>query len=121
MSGRIQPGDGDPPQGYANWKEWWNEQVTRKQVWREAREHLFPGYHDNHVAPIEAWLNMPVSERAWERAKAYVKSLSWPPDPPWWWKRITAWTAPKWATVRERFGFGDGEDEPLAGPEVEAP
>lgn len=104
-------GQGDPPQGYANWKEWENEQVTRKQALAEIRDH-FRYYHPRQVAPLHAHMAMPVSERFWERAKRWPeRELVWPLNRPWWFERIAGWIGPKlaeaWERVRERVGLGE--------------
>lgn len=109
-----QIGTGKPPDGYANWKEWANEQVTRKQALRELRDHL-TAYHGEHVRPMQAHLGMPTSELCFERAKRWPeRELVWPPRTPWWWDRLTAWLEPKLADVADVFAKigvgGEGED-----------
>jgi len=84
--------ESDPPQGYANWKEYWNNLPTRREVHQEIRPQILPAYHRQYVEPLETWWNLPLSRRAWELAKAWPeRELVWPPHLPWWVHSLRAW------------------------------
>lgn len=92
----------DPPKGYANWKEYFNAHLTRRQVYREVRTEVLTPYHHQYVEPLETWWNLPLSRRVWELTKAWPRrELVWPPRLPWWVHSLRAWVE----------GLLEGDDE----------
>lgn len=103
-------GRGDAPQGYANWKAYWNDVPNRREVHELVENRLLPDYDRERVDPIHSWLDMPFSERCWLR-------LTWWWDrevrnrwqTPWWWERFRSWWPHAWRSIRERLGLGSDE------------
>ena len=105
---------GDPPKGYANWRQYWNDVPNRREIHELIESRLLPAYHREHVQPLHTWLDMPLSERCWVRLSWWWErevENRW--QTPWWWERLRSWIPRAWASVRERFG---SDEESLAEP-----
>lgn len=109
---------GDPPKGYANWRQYWNDVPNRREVHELIEERLLPLYHRQHVQPLQDYVDAPFSMICWERFKAWwAREFIWPLRTPWWWNRLRTWVPAVFSNlvewIRERLG---SDEEELAGP-----